>query len=521
MYYFIPSWYTSENSWMIDTPYWFRVSESMQFYDSNNQLKMFESAQEDAALILMAYQPQLRYFLHKQDLLHTAYWSFFDDIQNIHRKETQGISFKQLGWPKGISFIYTPFKVLARLGQEHYADIHFAENGNLLQIDFFEQGKESKRFFFDDRGFLSSITYLKEGQVLYRDFLNEFGVWQVREYHFQGTLGLEINPYADKPFLKTNYASWDELLAERLAVFKSQYMTADDKLVVAMDTMHNQRVIANFADYLKIFSFFGDRFDFSDSLELRQVVQAARLLVVDSETTERLLVQGMTDQALPPRELVRLTPFDTRLRLGSSQTIKELIVYFIIDGLDHDSYLQALYRLLDMMELNPLIELHLVTYDRHRSISDLEKEVFSIIETDYTLERFTGVVENQGENNLAEDEEVGLEAIRFFSFTNENQVIQALDKARLVLDLSAKPHLYTQIASISAGVPQVNMVQTEYITHKENGWIASDLEDVCRAISYYFDGLTNWNRSLVYAVQKMGAYTSGELVAKWKELLED
>ncbi|WP_269088173.1 accessory Sec system glycosyltransferase Asp1 [Streptococcus suis] len=48
-----------------------------------------------------------------------------------------------------------------------------------------------------------------------------------------------------------------------------------------------------------------------------------------------------------------------------------------------------------------------------------------------------------------------------------------------------------------------------------------NMEELSTAVGYYFDGLSNWNRSLVYTVQKMGDYTSGKIIAKWKELLED
>ncbi|MGC4441063.1 accessory Sec system glycosyltransferase Asp1, partial [Streptococcus suis] len=45
-------------------------------------------------------------------------------------------------------------------------------------------------------------------------------------------------------------------------------------------------------------------------------------------------------------------------------------------------------------------------------------------------------------------------------------------------------------------------------------------EELEKAVHYYFNGLRHWNDSLVYAVEKMGAYTSGQLLARWKEALE-
>ncbi len=59
-----------------------------------------------------------------------------------------------------------------------------------------------------------------------------------------------------------------------------------------------------------------------------------------------------------------------------------------------------------------------------------------IINENYSLERFTDLVENESENLLEEDEEIELTAIQFKHFTNENQIIKELDTARLVIDLS-------------------------------------------------------------------------------------
>ena len=59
------------------------------------------------------------------------------------------------------------------------------------------------------------------------------------------------------------------------------------------------------------------------------------------------------------------------------------------------------------------------------------------------------------------------------NFSNENDIIQELEKTRLIVDLSEEPNLYTQIAGISAGIPQVNRVQTEYVDHLKNGYVLS------------------------------------------------
>lgn len=521
MYYFIPSWYGKERQWIVEEPFWFRVFERMSFDDSINHVKMFQQQGEETALLTLCYQPQLRYFLHKHDLLATSYWSIFDDIQNIRREDTRAIDFKQLDWPKGVRFTHTPFMVKAHLGLEHLADIHFAENGNLLGIYFFEDGEEVKQLLFDDRGFLSSIKYLTKGQAYRQDYLNEWGVWQVREHLNRKERCLEIHPHADRAFQKTFYDSWEELIGERLAVFRHKQCDDDATFIVAADSRHNDLICAQFSSYRKIFSLFGERFDVSDQRALERVVEAAQFIVVDSERTELALQQALSQNLFRPKKVTRLSPFDTRLRLGRSSSLKELIIYFLIDGVDEDLYRQTLSILLGLMMENPLIELHLMTYEVHRSWEQMSADIIEQIRHNDAMERFMSPVEHASENHLEEDEEWELTAVRFSALTNEGQVIRALDEVRLVIDLSEKPHLYTQIASISAGVPQINRIQNEYVVHQKNGWILSDIADLKEAIGFYFDGLSHWNRSLVHTVEKMGDYTSGRIVSKWKELLEE
>ena len=157
MFYFVPSWYDNHLKWSVYNPYWFRVYERMEFDDTVNHLKIFQQNKEETGILLLTYNPQLRYFLHRQGLFGIPYWSLFDDIQNIERYETQSIDYQTLDWPEGTDFVFTPFAVVALKDKIPFATIHFAENGNLLQIEYHKAGVLEKVYIFDDRGFLSSL----------------------------------------------------------------------------------------------------------------------------------------------------------------------------------------------------------------------------------------------------------------------------------------------------------------------------------------------------------------------------
>lgn len=523
MYYFVPSWYNKGRSWYDETPVWFRAVERMSFDDSISIYKMFRGAGEQACLLILNYQPQFRYFLHKHDMLGASYWSLFDDIQNISRTHTQAIDFKQLAWPEGTRFIYSPFAVVAIKGSETLAQIHFAENGNLFYITRLEDGKAKLTYYFDDRGFVSSIAYHDDnGTQQHQDYLNEHGVWQVRE-HLTGDKHLEINPKADKLFQRLDYASWEDLFKERLRLFQLEKMTGRDTVITAADCQHNNLVLTVFKEQDKVFSFFGQRYDYQNKVDFEQVLAQAKLLIIDTKEEGQRLIDAILKQDVNRQlpKISQISPFDTRLRLGNSQMVKELIIYFFMDTISEAELKDALKQLLKEMAKNPLIELQLVTFNHGRSLTQLEAYLKNYIQDHYPIKDFMAPKEDAGENQIDDISEMELTRIRLNCFNNEAQIIQALDTTRLVIDLGEKPDQYTQIASISAGVPQVNKQATEYVTHLENGIVLGAEFDLSKALAYYFEGLANWNASLVHTVQKMADYTSGRLLQEWKSLLEE
>ncbi|MBO4108320.1 accessory Sec system protein Asp1 [Streptococcus suis] len=518
MYYFVPSWYGEQNKWVADSLVWYRTIEQVSFDDTINQVKMFETVDESASLILLGYQPQLRYFFHKQGLHKVSYWSFFDDIQNVHRSQQSAIHFKELDWPRGTEFIYSPFAVIAQREGKLLAEIHFAEDGNLLYIHFGPSEKEEQRYIFDDRGFLSSLIIYEDGHPAYQDFLNSNGVWQVREWFGAEDHRLEINPLADKNMEKSFYSSWEELILERLRVFKGQVVEEDDIFVITANKQHTNLFLQTFPQHHKMFSFFGQRFDWSDKILLSAILRQSQHVLVDTDSNEERLLQFCQFEGLNEVEIHRMTPFDTRLRLGQSQNIREMIFYCLVDHLEGvDSVVDSL---LQLLAGNPLFQVCFVTYNRSYPLQNLEHRVIEKIHQNFDPNQFFNAAEGPGENQVDESDSFELKSIRFELLSNENQIIQELDSARLVIDLSTQPDLYTQIAALSAGIPQITAVKTDYVEHKENGWVLNHPRDLEQAVQYFCQGLANWNRSLVKSVEMMSDYTSGNMVEQWKGFFE-
>ena len=130
-----------------------------------------------------------------------------------------------------------------------------------------------------------------------------------------------------------------------------------------------------------------------------------------------------------------------------------------------------------------------------------------------------------GENQIHDDELVVEEPeyrYKVKNFFNENDIIKELEQTRLIIDLNEEPDLYTQIAGISAGIPQINRTKTEYVDHLKNGYILSNGEkELAKGVDYFLSALKPWNESLVYSVEKIQVYTGHRLVDMWEGWMRD
>ena len=73
-------------------------------------MTMHSSNNVDYQLIVLNFSPYLRTFLHRYDLYESHYWSVFDEIQGVGHQTPQAIDYRDLSWPEGTEFIFTPFK---------------------------------------------------------------------------------------------------------------------------------------------------------------------------------------------------------------------------------------------------------------------------------------------------------------------------------------------------------------------------------------------------------------------------
>lgn len=513
MFYFVTSWYGRGYEWHASSERWYDKREKMEFDDSINQIKMFTVNKVPSCLLILNYFPTLRSFLHRQEIYHVPYINVFDQLQGIKTDFRRKISFRDLNWDKNVDFRYTLFNVWAYKNDEVIAYIEFSYEGNLELISWLNSGEKEKDYLFDDRGFLSSIRYYNgNGEVWYQDYFNVAGQRQFREY-FNGK-GIVVFEGANYSFEKQKYANLDELITEWVFKFKQQ-LSIKDTVVVTGNEIHNNFFIGNNLAKLVI-SFFNQRYDLANPALKSLLAHADLAVVATHQDADRLkALQSKT-------AILEMAPFDSRLKIGKSQQTANLKLLYWLGNQTDSEILASLPQLFFLLEEFPNLILTFASYhDEKARISQLVngylKNKGKELEYSYRL----GEESKERIDDLGEENHLVQRVINFLEVTSEQSLLKELEFTRLIVDLSSEPDLFLQIAGISAGIPQIDLYSSPYLEHQKNGLLISDVTELKAAVEYYFKGLKNWNRAMMYAVNKITEYTSGKLVEKWKELLGD
>ncbi|RCW16501.1 accessory Sec system protein Asp1 [Streptococcus gallolyticus] len=508
MYYFIPAWYPQSNWWDDPTSKWYRP-QSVSFDDTLSQMKLFKKHRDALQVLVLNYYPTLRYFLHRYDVDEVPSWSAFDVIQDIKEPSVRVLSIDDLSWPEGTEFVHTPFVMVAFHANQKIATIEFGIEGQLLFVEQFEQGELVKRLTFDDRGFLSSITHYRHEQPHSRDYLNLDGKWQIRQDLVSGQI--TVNPACAHRFHKAFYERIEDLIAEVLIAYtKTAAFEMPDFILSAASPAHSSLLVTAFDKKDLIWSFFKKRFPMTDKEQILELLSGVKLALTDSISSQRQLSQ------LSQTNLQQVPLYDSRLSLGKSREMKNQEIYLYSDGLTLEQLTNTLALTFEMMAENDSLILKVISYkaalDEQAQMTDIITRLLEEAATPYLYLAAQETL--AAENDVDDSQEQEKSRVQLHFLTTEIAILAQLETARLVVDLSDAPDNYTQVAAISAGIPQINTVETEYVTHQENGLIITSDEELLAGYHYYLDTLTNWNHSLIYSVKKISSFTSDELVNK-------
>lgn len=527
MLYFIPAWYQL-NEWSENEQSWMERRMHTEFDDTVKQIQLFHrSGVCPYRILLLSHGPNFRHFLHRQSVYRAPYWSCFDAIQEVKRRKAAVLSFHHLKWPEGVSFLYTPFVVVAMLEGEKYAQIDFGEDGNLIRVALYENNRLVRRNLYDDRGFLSSTIRYENEEPLYQDYLTEKGVWKLRCFKKDGHV--EINPqdpqyslqYEDEAyfakFSRLRYDDLGQVIGEVLFTYL-RLTEKEDIFCIAMHDRHTGLLAEALRGKKKILSFFSDRSLNRTDPEVWPLVRESDYVIADSGDGLRELERRFGASI---GKGIAIPPYDSRVEEGLGLQLPVQKILVAIDGIEGETFNTLIGVLGEYLSMNEDVRIHLFTrradYDRKQRVLEQVRRVLARngMAEEWAAQGDEGKV---SENNLEPEEGKS----RFFveQWVDELAVSKCMRDQRLLVDLREIPELYLQITAISFGIPQIVGTQTEFLEQGKNGRIIEDIYQLPSALHYYLSSLKNWNQARVYSYELVKEYTADKLLEKWKEVMD-
>lgn len=527
MLYFIPAWY-QQNTWFEQEQIWYRVRGHSEFDDTVKQIQLFHRKTKlPYRVLLLSYAPNLRHFLHRQSIFHAPYWSCFDAIQEVERKNVRNLSYHDIVWPEDTEFYYTPFVIVAVLHGKKYAQVEFGEIGNPILVDIFRDDAVSVRNIYDDRGFVSSSVSYQDGAPYVQDFFTEDGAHKMRVYLQDGHVEMapermqyriEVDGQCEYvSFMKREYVSLDELLQEVFHTYISKCTLPEDIFCEAMDAKHADMMLQILPQNRTILSFFEERFPYDSPLLTSELLDSAGYVVVDNHFHLQRLRERVGSENGRMKDI---SPYDTREDEGISQQLYVHKVMVPVDHLSNRMLHSVIQRLGAYALNNRKVSVSLFTrrseYGRKESIGQMVEKI--LVECGLPV----GLVREQPmlvcENDTDEKESVR-QCFFVEQCTSELDVSKCMREQRILLDLDEEPELYLQVLAVSMGVPQICRVATEFLEPGKNGTLLKEPEQMEEMLDYYLKSLRNWNRAHIASYEVGKQFSTDVLLQKWKEVI--
>ena len=515
---FIPAWYDSNNWWDSAVAPFFIKRKTTEFDDMVSLMSMHHKNDESFNTIILNYNPMLRLFLHRHELYEINYWSLFDDIQGATYLTPIAIDFRTLSWPEDTEFIYTPYQVIAITGDNQFSKIIFSQEGYLLYIEAYEENRLSRKFIFDDRGFVSAIETYNETQApVNRYYLNVDG--QCMMVQNFTTQRVAIQSEFDDHFQKKAYKNMDELIHEKLQQYHMSTLADDDKIIIAADERHNHLMIDTFKPENMCFSIFKQR-NKTINVALLETIGKANHCIVDTQENTILLDQFIAQNPnYLPFETMRVTPFDAQILPNMSSQLYETNIGVWLGELNDNDLRSVMDQLSQYINQHEQTMLHVLTRSVESDIPQWFKdEIHQLNKVLNTkTESFSPEVQDILQTELVEDE---VEKVKLIYVPFEEDLIKEMSQLRVIVDLNREPDLYLQISSISAGVPQINMRETDYVDHKLNGLVIEEIQQLSTALDYFLVNLKNWNYSFAHSIKLSNEFSSEKIIQRLHRLIE-
>lgn len=502
---FIPSWKNTSD-----------IGESVD--DLIGPIRSFSLMKKEYQIIIGDYIPNLRYFLHRFDLLESTYFSVFDELQKFENCEQKKLNLQDLDFPTDVSFIYSCFSVFVLQDGMTIGKIYFGEGGNITEVHHFKNTCLKMIEIYDDRGILSSRQVYNNEILDYTIYLDsdEKELFTKFELHGDCVVNLENCHNLKKDYYEKIEEIQFELIKEKLLELKSP------KIIVSL-TNENINFLNEIQNIGKnTLSIFKSHYKYlpQDDYKLTNLTQNSQNIIFDSITNlDYFLEIGVSQE-----KLHRISPFDTRFRLSVTQELKSEVIYIDARNVTEMNIFETLSPVIKYIDNVTVQEARNRTFKLIVRVSPQMEKSCSAILSDILNHRFPiemskinkitdEPIEKELQKKISNIKKL-VEGIEIKVIHTEEDFFKIIDQTRLIIDLSKEPDLFTQIAGISAGIPQINAQKTEYVEHQKNGIILEHKCDLEKSLIYYLEQLKHWQKARMYAIQKIKEHSGLRLLEK-------
>ncbi|MFR0514747.1 accessory Sec system protein Asp1 [Limosilactobacillus mucosae] len=514
MKYFVPAWKNELDDWAF-------AVDHLKFDDAINNLKIFMRNDAQCGAIVSEYVPQLTAQLNEAGLAPDTLLTVFDLVQGVGDTQARQIlDLPDFNWPRGTWFEYDPFRVVAYCDDQKIAQVIFNARGQILRIERFEHGRHFQDLIMDSRGWVSCLqNYDEQAQLIERLFLNPAGSWRVKERVADGRVF--VNPWFAKDFTRAEYQDRQALIDDFLPQLIKQNLDVkqDEIIFTAAD---QQRAKLSFFKSFKTAVVISRWHAFANFLP--RLGDFTGKLVTDSAAVDARVHELLGDD----RETLLLPIFSAQFHLGHSQEQLEQTILLVVNDLTSAELRDVLARLLARLDQARFNEnLKLVSYDDDL-LSHAEEIIKEFAQDRYPLVMLNPTPEQLKPNADVQDADLTPDMedlqtaqpipINTKRITRPKDLLTILDTTRVLVDLSAAPDDFIQMAAVSVGVPQINRAASELVTHQQNGLRIKQLSQLDQALDYYLGSMKHWNEALVSSVALINRYSDEMIMNAWQNL---
>lgn len=514
MKYFVPAWQNELDDWAF-------AVDHLKFDDAINNLKIFMRNDAQCGAIVSEYVPQLTAQLNEAGLAPEKLLTVFDLVQGVTNPQSrQVLDLPDFNWPRGTWFEYNPFCVVAYCDDQKIAQVIFNARGQILRIERFEHGRRFQDLIMDSRGWVSCLhNYDEQAQLIERLFLNPAGSWRVKERIADGRVF--VNPWFAKDFNKAEYQNRQALIDDFLPQLIKQNLDVkqDEIIFTAADQQRAKLSFFNGFETAVVISRWHTFADF-----LPRLGDFTGQLVTDSAAVDARVHELLGDDC----ETLLLPIFSAQFHLGHSQEQLEQTILLVVNDLTSAELRDVLARLLARLDQARFNEnLKLVSYDddllshAEEIIKEFAQDCYPLVMLNPTPEQLKPNADVQDADLTSDMEDLQTAQpipINTKRITRPKDLLTILDTTRVLVDLSAAPDDFIQMAAVSVGVPQINRTASELVTHQQNGLRIKQLSQLDQALDYYLGSMKHWNEALVSSVALINRYSDEMIMNAWQNL---